>query len=124
MNNQRTNTLDEAHQTTKSSQPTRRVSSALIGRERFGLLLISKGATDGTSEKSVNLSPGGSLAAAAARSGPKTKEKKNLLAKHSGGFLERERILLGEADEEREKREALAPPSDCNLGLKTTATTE
>jgi hypothetical protein len=39
-------------------------------RERFGLLLISKGATDGTSEKSVNLSPGGSLAAAA-RSGPK-----------------------------------------------------
>lgn len=33
-NNQRTNTLDEAHQTTKSSQPTRRVSSALIGRER------------------------------------------------------------------------------------------
>jgi hypothetical protein len=30
----RTNTLDETHQTTKSSQPTRRVSSALIGRER------------------------------------------------------------------------------------------
>lgn len=124
-NNQRTNTLDETHQTTKSSQPTRRVSSALIGRERerdLGCCWFQKGPQMERAKRAWTCR----LVAAWQQQLVRAQSRKKKISWQSAqvGFW-REREFCWEKPMKKERKERPWPLlPDCNLGLKTTATTE